>query len=599
MSYSLMKCVALALLRHAGNAAGLGVLADVLIDCAPEVWRLWSGNGDEARRQKDLEAVLSLPPEGARAAAAAAVREVGAGLSAVRRQELQACLSELPALLRSRLNHAAPESTVLGKQEFVSMLSGGPTGPDDRPAVTLTAATGIYKGRKYVFHEREVFTLGKEGTCLIRFPKDENHRRLSRQHCLFEMAPPSASVRDLGSRNGTYVNKCLIGRRGKDEDREMGASLPLAAFELKDGDVVSGGGQHFRVTITAPPPTLSMTCPRCERRFEAGERGWSCGELLCDDCRASHGGAVDRLLRLVLPDKPALIEIEGYDVNKLLARGGQGAVYLAHRLSDRGRQVAIKTMLPEVPVTSESRKRFLREARLTAALDHENIIRQVESGYSRGLFYIALQYCPGGSAADLVARSGPLEPAKAVALILQALRGLDYAHRAVIPYPPEAGLPPKRGVVHRDFKPGNLLLAGDDGNWRAVVTDYGLAKAFDEASLTDITRTNAKAGTFAFMPRVQLTVGLRRVGFEVDVWAAAATLYFLLTGSAPRRFSKGADPIKVVMETKPVPIRERNKDVPPALAAEIDHALIDDPEIKIKAAAGLRDALVKVMPSAK
>ena len=126
------------------------------------------------------------------------------------------------------------------------------------------------------------------------------------------------------------------------------------------------------------------------------------------------------------------------------------------------------------------------------------------------------------------------------------------------------------------------------------VGDFGLAKAFDTAGLSGQTRTGSIAGTLSFMPRQQI-VNFKYAKPEVDVWAMAASLYFMLTGTGPRDFPKGEDPCDVILRTSAIPIRQRNAKIPIKLAQVIDAALIDKPQINIKTAAELRRALEGVI----
>jgi serine/threonine-protein kinase len=160
------------------------------------------------------------------------------------------------------------------------------------------------------------------------------------------------------------------------------------------------------------------------------------------------------------------------------------------------------------------------------------------------------------------------------------LLGLEYAHG--------------QGVVHRDLKPSNIFLTAPGPGQLAKVGDYGLAKAFDLASLSGLTVTGDRAGTMAFMPRQQL-INFKKAKPEVDVWAAAASLYFLLTGRFPRDFPPGEDPVQVVLRTSRQPIRQRNASIPPRLAEVIDEALVDEPRIPFRTAAELRQALEQVL----
>ncbi|MCL2734870.1 MAG: protein kinase, partial [Actinomycetia bacterium] len=147
-----------------------------------------------------------------------------------------------------------------------------------------------------------------------------------------------------------------------------------------------------------------------------------------------------------------------------------------------------------------------------------------------------------------------------------------------------------RGLVHRDIKPQNLLLTGSGHEVTVKIADFGLSKAFDSAGLSGYTLTGAMGGTLAFMPRGQV-IDFKYARPEVDLWATAATLYWMLTGSPPRDFPDGADPVDIVLHHPPVPVRDRLPDLPGRLAAVIDTALVDRPRIAPTTAAGLADAL--------
>ena len=148
----------------------------------------------------------------------------------------------------------------------------------------------------------------------------------------------------------------------------------------------------------------------------------------------------------------------------------------------------------------------------------------------------------------------------------------------------------RRRLVHRDLKPANLLLSGSGSARVAKVGDYGLSKAFDDAGLSGGTRTGETAGTPHFMARRQ-AIDFKCAEPEVDVWAATASLYNMLTGAVPRDFPKDRDPWLVVLETPPVPIRRRKPSPPMGIAEVIDRALVEEPEIPFKTAATFKEAL--------
>jgi serine/threonine protein kinase len=275
------------------------------------------------------------------------------------------------------------------------------------------------------------------------------------------------------------------------------------------------------------------------------------------------------------------VAIQGYTILKELGRGGMGSVWLA-RHEQTGRLAAVKVMLPQVAADERHVKRFLLEMHNTRILNHANVVRVEDYGFSAGVFYLTLEYCEGGSAADLMKRHGGTAPLdQAVKITLQALEGLHYAHNV---------FGPGRGLVHRDLKPANLRLSGAGRDCVVKVGDYGLAKAFGDAGLGGMTRTDDRMGTPGFTARAQV-IDFKRATPEVDVWAMAASLYCMLTGAPPRDFPPGRDPWSIVLESPAVPIRQRKAWLPARLAEVIDRALVEQPEIPFKTAAAFKKAL--------
>ena len=175
------------------------------------------------------------------------------------------------------------------------------------------------------------------------------------------------------------------------------------------------------------------------------------------------------------------------------------------------------------------------------------------------------------------------------------MEGLDYAHHADIPNVKQkgGGFAPGTGLVHRDLKPANLFLSGWGSGRIVKVGDYGLAKAFEETALTGGTRTGEAAGTWQFMCRQQVA-SYKDAGPAVDVWSLVASLYFMLTGQTPRDFPAEQDPWLAVLENEPMPILRRNPRLPAKLAALIDRALRESPEMAFQSAVEFQRALVDV-----
>jgi serine/threonine-protein kinase len=281
----------------------------------------------------------------------------------------------------------------------------------------------------------------------------------------------------------------------------------------------------------------------------------------------------------------------GYAVERELGRGGMGAVYLVCN-EPEGQRRALKVILPRLAADERARKLFLREMANCQALDHPNVVRTYNSGYAEGIFYLMMEFCDGGSLDHLLVADGVRPIDEALAIIGDVLAGLEYVHKTEIPNVRAEGDRAGRstGLVHRDLKPHNIFLSTDGGRRVAKVGDFGLAKAFDLAGLSGMTETGKASGTPAFVPRQQ-ALNYKYARPEVDVWAAAATLYRMLTGYTPRDFPPGENRWRRVSGTDPVPILGRGIALPASLAHVIDEALIDRPEIKFKSAAEFRAAL--------
>jgi serine/threonine-protein kinase len=301
-----------------------------------------------------------------------------------------------------------------------------------------------------------------------------------------------------------------------------------------------------------------------------------------------------KLLRAGLSRRIAdLVPLAGLRVEKTLGQGATSAVFLVSRKKSEAK-LALKIMPPSVSDNDWARKSFLREAALGRALKHHNAARMFESGRYGGAYFVLMEYCPGGSSEEARVRAGGrLSPERALAIILPTLDGLDYLHNvrlAAVAVGEEARGEASIGLVHRDLKPANIFLGGDNG-LVPKIADIGVAKFYGQGGSCD-TRTGTVAGSPATMPRQQ-AANFKYAGPEVDIWAAAASLYKLLTSEYPRNFPPDQDPWQVVMNEKPRPLLTLQPDAPPNLATAIDHALTDDPEITHQRAVDLKAALLK------
>ncbi|MDB4882762.1 MAG: protein kinase, partial [Gemmatimonadetes bacterium] len=236
---------------------------------------------------------------------------------------------------------------------------------------------------------------------------------------------------------------------------------------------------------------------------------------------AAHEDAADEFLErpaaeaLGASDVPPLaarlaIALAGrYAIDREIARGGMATVHLARDLR-HGRRVAIKVLREEL-AAAVGAERFLAEIRVTASLQHPHILPLFDSGSSDGLLWYAMPFIEGETLRSRLERDGPLPVAEAVRLAREVADALDYAH--------------VRGIVHRDIKPENVLL--QDGH--ALVADFGIALALEQAGGERITRTGLALGTPQYMAPEQ-AAGERALDARVDVYALGAVLHEMLAG---------------------------------------------------------------------
>ena len=396
--------------------------------------------------------------------------------------------------------------------------------------VTLTVTAGPHTGREFVFDRHDTFLVGRTKDAHFQLSYDDPY--FSRRHFLVEVNPPRLRVYDLDSRNGVAVN---------------GQSVSVA--ELKDGDELKAGHTVFRVSVPPADPDEYPTLA-----YEPAK-------------------ATPRPPGVTAEFLPAL---PGYVLEGELGRGGMGVVYRATRAAD-GRPVAVKVIRPAEGTPHREAQRFLREARIMTALEHRNIVRCFDCGEADGRLFLAMELATGPDLRRRVKDDGAMDVPKAVRLVLHALDGLAHAHA--------------NGFVHRDVKPGNLVLDGPKTGRIVKVADFGLARAFNECGLSGVTMQGEVGGTPAFMAPEQVT-HFREVKPAADQYSAAATLYYLLTSQFVLDFR--ADPaaqmVQIVTAAR-VPVRHRRQAVPADLAAVIEKGLSLEPEKRYPTTTALRAAL--------
>ena len=456
--------------------------------------------------------------------------------------------------------------------------------------ITLTVVAGRKQGELFVFDQHDTLLFGRMDDCQISLPDDQ---QVSRYHFILEANPPVARLRDLGSRNGTFVNGQKYGGREKHETPDEGARRQYPYVDLHDGDEIRVGQTILRVGVEAVADSQeAVCCQHCGRDVSAEVGPGRHGSYVCNTCRQQMQVDPAKLLQSLRQQARERTQFEDnyhipdYQIVQKLGQGGMGAVYLVRHTS-HGHQAALKTMLPEVVVDAKQRKIFLREIAVTRSLQHENIVKFLNNGADGAIFYFLLEYCEGGSLSDLMQhRGGRLSLEEAGPLLLQAMEGLAFAHT--------------NKIVHRDLKPQNILLSRGEVGWVAKIGDMGLAKNFELAGFSTTTRTgpNDIGGTCAYMPYEQ-AINFRYVEPVSDVWSMGAICYFVLTGRYPRSHQSNPHTLTAVMYGDIIPIRRCHPTLPHAVAEVIDRALAKYERDRYQDAGELREAFAKALEEAR
>ncbi len=436
--------------------------------------------------------------------------------------------------------------------------------------VTLRVIAGPQTGRFFTFDQHETFMIGRSEDSQFCLPHD---RFFSRHHCLLEIAPPQCFLRDLGSTNGTFVNGLKADTAHlKNGDRIQGGETVLeveVSTAESNFDDSFGNPQSKRMVDTVPS-LITIQCLNCGLPSKAEvSRPDAKLTFVCDDCRE------------ILRKNPQ--PIPNYQMIRILGQGGMGSVMLARSEKD-GRAVAIKTLLPEVAVSEQSLKRFMREIEVAASLRHPHIVSYIEHGTHNGIVYLVSEYVGGMDASKLSKmRGGKLDYREVIVIIEQTLAALDFAHSL--------------GFVHRDIKEQNILVDGTFPRYTSKLTDFGLAKSFKQTGMSGVTMVGDVAGTIAYMPPEQVR-DFKEVKPPSDIYAIGMTAYSLITGAHALDLSPRAgisETVKAIFEKPIVPIQQRMPEVPLRVAAVIETAIAKEVQLRWRTAGEMREALLRAI----
>lgn len=445
----------------------------------------------------------------------------------------------------------------------------------------LRIIEGQAAGYSKVVTKPERLLVGRDASCDLCIPDP----LLSRQHCLLEFNVNELKLTDLGSRNGTFVNGQKIQeiRINTNDKIRVGKHI----MEIIPAEAVAGE--------EAPVTAATLACAQCGQRIPPADlkemrairHG---GKCYCAKC-VSQGIELSAIPRKdyktaamkkatiamqinepfsavaplpggnVSPAGPVAIKgaagpraqkrIGQYEVIDTLGEGGMGVVYKA-RHTFLETVVAIKVIKEEMAMHADIVKRFLQEAKLGISLDHPNIIRIQDAGEHESVYFISMEYFESQDAHSIVKKTGPMPCPEVLRIALQMTDALDYAH--------------KRGVIHRDVKPSNILI--NKAHSFAKLADFGLAKAWQTAGANHLTASGQTLGTIQYISPEQLEDS-RNVSPQADIFSLGASIYFTLAGVPPF----GEDPIGKVIQNilhhEPPPL----KNVPSAFETVIHKSL--------------------------
>src|SRR5690348_6831429 len=288
-----------------------------------------------------------------------------------------------------------------------------------------------------------------------------------------------------------------------------------------------------------------------------------------EEVKASNSSAA--LHKRKKPDQPeTFTDFGDYELLEVIGRGGQGVVYRARQKS-LNRTVALKIIALGHWASEAHLKRFRREAEAAASLDHSGIDPIYEVGERDGSCYFSMKLVEGGQL-DEVTQHEPMPIRQAVELIAKIARTVHYAH--------------EHGILHRDIKPGNILL---DQKGEPHLTDFGLARLVETEST--VTRTQEVLGTPSFMAPEQAVGNNEAVTSVADVYGLGAVLYHLLTGQPPFAGGTTYETIKLLLDTEPRPPRQLNPKIDRDLSTICLKCLEKDPKRRYSSALALAEDL--------
>jgi pSer/pThr/pTyr-binding forkhead associated (FHA) protein len=442
-------------------------------------------------------------------------------------------------------------------------LGEPPREPPSEPAGAtqeLLVTAGTAAGRRLTLTDDElIIGRGVSGEGLLT-----DDGQLSRRHArVVRDASGRLTIEDLGSANGTFLNGERVSEA---RPLEVGDSIRIGTTTLQ---LTGARAPDPPAPLAVAPPPAPVVTPVLPTPVAAPAPATPA------PARPKHPqvpAAPPRGPKVSASELPLGSVFAGCRIQELIGQGDMGVVYRAEELALQ-RRVALKLIRPEHSGDDRFRERFRRESRIAAAIDHPNVIPIFDAGDEDGVLYITMRLVNGTDLRALIAADGRIEPIRAARIIRQVGAGLDAAHA--------------RGMLHRDVKPSNVLLARED---HAYLSDFGLAKR-QSASAVGLTRHGSIVARAEYVAPEQVLN--ERVDARADIYTLGCLLFEALTGEAPfARWEGGPEALAHVSAPRPS-VTELCPDVPREFDEVVRRAMATDPGERYPSAGDLgRAALV-------
>jgi hypothetical protein len=446
--------------------------------------------------------------------------------------EEEALVTGVPTGASGKLPRTVPmlkDPTLPPEQETSRLPAPPPPPAQDSPPLkaVLEVIAGPHAGRRFEFDRHQTFIAGRSSKVNLQLFEDAY---FSRNHFLLEFNPPRCYLRDLGSSNGTLVN-----------DRKVSECF------LRDGDVISGGKTQIRYSLAlvgAAPEAPMQTI---------------------DDLDLTH----------THQEEPPR-SVPGFDVLGPASQGALGVSRVAKRRADE-KVFTLKFVRPSPPASETTIRQFIRDLAPLTRIEHPRLVRHHFTTTVDGWLCFLTDHV---ETFDLRQRLAG-QPDRVLvqlccATMCQALEGLAHAHA--------------QEVFHGDVQPANVLVSNMGGYVVARIADLGLTRSLIDAGMGGMTYKGENPRDIRYLAP-ELITRPHDLDARADVYSASATLYHLLTGQPPHDFTRGKDPVAVILGESPVPIHHHRPSLPEPLAAVIHRGLAREPEARYPGVAELYMAL--------